>query len=394
MVIRLFNPLKSRSFFLFGARGTGKSTWLRSHYPGDQAILFNLLDPSVYETFLLDPHIFLDIVTTQENSKKIVVIDEIQKVPALLDIVHDLISTSKRIFVLSGSSARRLKQKGVNLLAGRASVYYMYPLSMDELGDQFTLSKVFERGLLPESFFCEQEIEAHEYLKAYVFTYIEKEIQQEQWVRKIEPFRKFLQIAAQMNSKIINKLKIAKQIGIEASTIESYYEILEDTLLGFRLPGYATSVRKQVRLADKFYFIDIGIIRAIEKTLSIPMIEHSSYYGSLFETFIILELRKFIEYHRLEWTMNYLKTKEDVEIDLVISRPRQSPLLIEIKSTKKIYDEHLKALNTLGRDLDAFHKKVCPKILVSQDPMNREMEGIFCWFYRDLMNRLRENWLS
>ncbi len=155
-------------------------------------------------------------------------------------------------------------------MAGRASVYFMYPLSLVELGDQFDLVKSLERGQLPESYFSNTDEEYKEYLKAYVYTYMEKEIQQEQWVKKLEPFHKFLQIAAQMNTKIINKSKIAKQVGVESTTIESYFEILEDTLLGFRLPGFETAIRKQVRLANKFYFVDTGLVRAIEKTLSVP----------------------------------------------------------------------------------------------------------------------------
>lgn len=185
-----------------------------------------------------------------------------------------------------------MRQQGVNLLAGRASIYYLYPLSVSELSEQFNLGRALERGLMPESYFANTDEEYKEYLKSYVFTYIEKEIQQEQWVRKLEPFRKFLQIAAQMNTRIINKSKIATQIGVESSTIENYYEILEDTLLGFRLPGYETSIRKQVRLGDKFYFVDTGVVRAIEKTLSVPMIDHTSYYGTLFENFIVLEIKK------------------------------------------------------------------------------------------------------
>ncbi len=388
MVLRSIKPLKTRSFFIFGPRGTGKSTWLRQHIEGPDTLVFNLLEPQIYELLLLEPQRFYDIITSKENQNKIIVVDEIQRIPALLDIAHDLISKFKRIFILTGSSARRLKQKGVNLLAGRASVYQMYPLSMDELKEQFDLHKALERGLLPDAYFASSELEAHEFLKAYVITYIEKEIQQEQWIRKIEPFRKFLNIAAQMNSKIINKSKMAKQIGVESSTIESYLEILEDTLLGFRLPGYETSVRKQIRLAEKFYFIDTGISRAIEKALAIPLIDHSSYYSCLFETFIVLEIKKLIEYHRLDWTMSYLRTKDDVEIDLVISRPKNSPILIEIKSTTKILDSDLKSLLSLGQDLDKSHKKICPKIVISQDPQTREIDAVSCWHYSQLVSRL------
>jgi len=390
MVTRSFKPLKTRSFFLFGPRGSGKSTWLRENLKDSDVLILNLLDPTVYENFLLAPKKFYEVVTAKENLNKIIVIDEVQRVPALLDIVHDLISTSKRIFILTGSSARRLKQKGVNLLAGRASVYNMYPFSMQELGDDFKLEKALSRGLLPESYFSNDENESQEFLKAYVITYLEKEIQQEQWVRKIEPFRKFLQIAAQMNSKVINKSKIAKQIGVESSTVESYFEILEDTLIGFGLPGYTTSIRKQVKISDKFYFIDTGIVRAVEKTLSIPMIDHTAYYGSLFETFIVLEFKKFIEYNRLEWTLNYLSTKENIEIDLVVTRPQKPPLLIEIKSTQSVFESDIKSLKRLGSDLDSFFKKSCPKILISQDTLSREINEVECWHYSELTKKIKK----
>ncbi len=389
MVQRSFKPLKTRSFFILGPRGSGKSTWLRKNYSqADDVYTFNLLDPSVYEMLLLEPKRFYQIVTSAENRHKTIIIDEVQKVPAILDIVHDLISKDKRLFVLTGSSARRMKQKGVNLLAGRASVYYLYPFSINELGEQFDLQKALEFGLLPEAYCATSSLEATEFLKSYVITYIEKEIQQEQWVRKIEPFRKFLIIAAQMNSKIINKSKVAKQIGVESSTVETYFEIIEDTLLGFRLPGYETSIRKQVRLAEKFYFIDTGIVRAIEKTLSIPMQEHSSYYGSLFETLIILEIKKWIEYQRLDWSLSYFNTKDGVEIDLIISRPKNSPILIEIKSTKQTEDSDIKSLLSVGRDLDAKFKKHCPKILVSQDEIEFENNGVQHCHYLKLIAHL------
>jgi len=388
MVIRSFKPLISRSFFIFGARGTGKSTWLRTHFKKEDVLFINLLDPDTYESLSLRPSKFLDLITAKENVKKIVIVDEIQRIPALLDIIHDQLSQSKRMFVLTGSSARRLKQKGTNLMAGRASVYSLFPLSMAELGDDFQLQKTLERGLLPEAYFAQSDEEFREYLRAYVLTYIEKEIQLEQWVRKIEPFRKFLNIAVQMNSKIINKSKIAKQIGIESTTIESYLEILEDTLLAFRLPGYETSIRRQVRLAEKLYFIDTGIVRAIDKSLAIPLNEHNSSYGSLFETFVIMEIKKIIEYNRLDWSLSYLKTKENVEIDLVISRPRKSPLLIKIKSTESLLDEDAKSLLSLGGDLDKVHKSKCPRIIISQDKISKEINGVKNWHYSEIQKRI------
>lgn len=384
MVVRSFKPLKSRSFFVFGARGTGKSTWLRKEFLGESSVYFNLLDPNLYEELLLSPQRFKELINQPENRKKVIVVDEVQRVPRLLDIVHDEISHNKRIFVLSGSSARRLKQKGINLLAGRASVYYLHPFSLQELGSDFDLRKALEYGLLPEAYTAKGDEEAKEFLKSYVITYIEKEIQQEQWVRKIEPFRKFLNILAQMNSKIVNKLKIARQIGVQSTTVEGYLEILEDTLLGFRLPGYETSVRKQVMLADKFYFIDTGLCRAIEKALSIDLVEHSSYYGSLFETFIVNEIRKQIEYRRLDWSLSYLRTKDDVEIDLVISRPKNSPILIEVKATNSILPEDAKALLAVGGDLDKKFKSKCPKYLVSKDKASKKIADVENLPYLDI----------
>lgn len=388
MVIRSINPLKTKSFFIFGPRGVGKSTWIREHFQSSNSLYLNLLDPEVLERFQLNPKSFSDLITSPDNFKKIIILDEIQKVPALLSIIHDQLSKHKRIFILTGSSARKLKQKGVDLLAGRALVYHMFPLSVFELSDSFDLQKALERGLLPESYFASSEQEYKEYLKAYVYTYIEKEIQQEQWVRKLEPFRKFLQIAAQMNTKIINKSKIATQVGVDSTTIESYFEILEDTMLGFRLPGYETSIRRQVRLADKFYFVDTGMVRAIEKTLSIPMIEHTGYYGVLFESFIVLEIKKIIEYNRFDWSLSYLQTKENKEIDLIITLPDKTLILIEIKSTKSASESEVDSLLTLGLDLDKKNKTKSKKILISQDPLNRDINGVHCLYYWDALKLL------
>lgn len=390
MIDRCFKPLKERSFFVFGARGTGKSTWLRQQFSGVDSVFINLLDPDQYEMFSLKPTRFAELIHSREHQNKLVIVDEIQRVPALLDIIHDELSQRKRIFVLTGSSSRRLKQRGVNLMAGRASVYHLYPLSLSELKDEFSLARGLERGLLPEAYFSESEAACREFLKSYLLTYIEKEIQQEQWVRKIEPFRKFLNIAGQMNAKIIVKAKIAKQIGVESSTIESYLEILEDTLLAIRLPGFETSIRRQVKLAEKLYFIDTGIVRAIDKTLSIPLMEHSSSYGFLFETMMVMEIKKFIEYERLDWSLSYLQTKENVEIDLVISRPQKSPLLIEIKSKESVDHEDVKALITLGADLDKTYSDKCPKIVISQDRLSRELGPVLARHYSEAVKLLRE----
>ena len=379
MINRALSPLKNKSYFLFGARGSGKSTFLEQNYREENRLLYDLLDPQVRDELSLYPNRFKEEILSQQHKDKIILVDEIQKVPKLLDLVHQLIFKDKRQFVLTGSSARRLKQQGVNLLAGRAIVYSLFPFSYLELEEQFSLEKALTRGLLPESYFSDSEQEYQEYLRAYCLTYLEKEIQQEQWIRKLDPFRRFLQIAGQSNGKIINRSAIARDVGVDDMTVENYFEILVDTLLGFHLPSFHRSVRKQQRVAPKFYLIDCGIQRALSRTLQIPLKESTSVYGDAFEHFIILEVYKLISYKRLDWEMHYIKTRDNVEIDLVIERPGKPLLMIEIKSKELVHAQDIKALRSLGFDLDPEAEKY----LLSQDPLTRDMEGVSCMHWKN-----------
>ncbi|MBI2606297.1 MAG: ATP-binding protein [Deltaproteobacteria bacterium] len=373
MIGRDVSPLKNRSYFLFGPRGVGKSTWLQNQYSENEIIYLDLLDPDLYEDLLFNPGRFQQIISSPENLKKIVVVDEVQKLPKLLDVVHLEIQRKKRQFILTGSSSRKLKQKGVNLLAGRASVYHLFPLSSLELKDQFNLQRALEWGGLPDAYLASppdshvNDALSREYLSAYALTYLEKEIQQEQWVRKIEPFRKFLMIASRMNGKIINRSRIARDVGVDDMTIASYYEILEDTLIGFSLPAFHRSARKSQRQASKFYLVDTGIKRALDKSLMIPLQAGTAAYGEAFEHWLILELYKVSEYHRLDWRFYYARTPSDVEVDLIIERPGKPRLFIEIKSKNRIDESDAKSLETLAADLDSKGKR----LLLSQDPLDQ-----------------------
>ncbi|MFZ4405108.1 MAG: ATP-binding protein, partial [Pseudobdellovibrionaceae bacterium] len=221
-------------------------------------------------------------------------------------------------------------------------------------------------------------VSAKEYLSAYVGTYLEKEIQQEQWVRKLEPFRKFLAIAAQMNGKIINRAKIAREVGVDDVTVANYFEILQDTLLGFYLPSFHISVRKAQRQSPKFYFIDCGIKRALDRTLTVELLPQTSAYGDAFEHFIILEFVKQISYGRLDWELSYLRTKDDQEIDLIIDRPGKKRIFIEIKSKNKVTAEDANVLERLGHDVDAKAEK----ILLSQDPLPQNFGSTKALFWQ------------
>ncbi len=365
MIQRQCNLSKTNSFFLFGPRGSGKSTWLKHLYNEKNTLYLDLLDLQLIDELRLDPQRFLRIINAPENLKKNVIVDEIQKFPQILDVIHQQIQKTKRQFIMTGSSARKLKQAGSNLLAGRAWLYHLYPFTSFELGEKFNLKKALEVGTLPEAYLNKNSLDQKEYLMSYAATYLEKEIQQEQWVRKLEPFRRFLQVAAQMNGKILNYTKIASEVGVHDVTVANYFQILEDTLLGVQVPSFHKSVRKAQRMAPKFYFIDTGIKRALDRTLSVELLPQTSAWGDAFEHWIILEIVKLISYHRLEWSISYLRTKDDVEIDLIIDRPGMPRALIEIKSTDKVKSQDAHSLETLGRDIDSKAQRY----LFSRDPL-------------------------
>ena len=383
MIPRLCNLSKSNSFFLSGPRGTGKTTLIRSQFSDQRAVYVNLLDNTIMDQLLLDATRFIDIIDSPENRAKSVIIDEVQKLPQLLNIAHTQIQERKRQFILTGSSSRKLKQAGANLLAGRAWLYHLYPLNTAEMQDAFDLKRALEFGGLPDAFLSNRD-DAREYLNAYVATYLQKEIQQEQWVKNLAPFRKFLAIAAQMNGKIVNKAAIAKQVGVDPTTVTNYFEILEDTLLGFMLPSFSRSVRKAQRQLPKFYFIDTGIKRGLDRTLTVELLPQTFAWGDAFEHWVILEFVKGCQYKRLDWTLSYLRTKDDVEIDLIVERPGDRELLVEIKSKSRVDAADAKSLETLGADINPKAERW----LLSCDPLARSFGKTTALYWRDALKRL------
>lgn len=259
MIDRAINLSKSRSFFLFGARGTGKTSLLQQEFVGHPGVLYiDLLKPSEEDLYRLYPETLAHQI--EAETFEWVIVDEIQKLPKLLDLVHHAIVNKRQKFILTGSSARKLKRGAANLLAGRASVYHLYPFTARELGDDFDLQTALEWGLLPEVWNLKQAGDRAETLYAYALTYLKEEVQAEQFVRKLDPFRKFLEVAAQSNGKIVNFSKIGNDVGVDTTTVQNYFSILEDTLLGFILPSYHKSVRKRQREAPKFYFLILALL--------------------------------------------------------------------------------------------------------------------------------------
>ncbi len=379
MFSRLLKLSKKRSFFLFGARGTGKSTLLKQTFPKDETLLCNLLKPEEADRFLRKPETLYDMVMALPKTTTHVVIDEIQKVPKLLDVVHHLIGETEKKFVMTGSSARKLKKGGANLLAGRAFVYNFFPLSFLELGKIFDLNFALEWGTLPELFQLDNEKERAQFLQAYATTYLKEEIWDEHFVRDLDPFRKFLEVAAQCNGKIVNYSNISRDVGVEDKTVASYFTLLEDTLLGFFLEPFHNSFRKRLGATPKFYFFDPGVVRALSRRLSVPLAEKTPSYGDAFEHYIILEIMRLASYFEPEYRFSYIKTPNQVEVDLVIERPNKKPLFIEIKSTDEIERVELTGFIRLCKDFGE-----CESICLSRDRFTKKLgEVTTAYFWQD-----------
>lgn len=384
MLERFSKPSKSHSFFLFGARGTGKTTLLNQLFADDKCYFINLLNLEWEERLASNPQLLYEIIEEEVVSKKIkyVVIDEIQKIPSLLDVVHAQIEKNKIHFALTGSSARKLKRGGANLLAGRAITNYLFPLTSKEIGDNFDLHAALTWGTLPTVLNIDESLRA-DYLRSYVDTYLKEEIIAEQIIRKVQPFRQFLQVAAQSNCKIINFSKMARDIQAEVPTVQNYFEILEDTLLGFNLPAYETSVRKRVRKNPKFYFFDCGVQSALSRLLNIGLAPQTSIYGDRFEQFLINEIRHLSIYKKLDWEFSYFTTKDHLEIDLVIDRPGLPLAFIEIKSSNKVSAEDYRHLLKIKKDISTAEY-----FLFSQDILNRVSDGVHCLHWKEGLKAL------
>lgn len=351
MFSRLQKLIKNHSLFLFGPRGTGKSTLLHLEFNPQHTLWLDLLDVEIEQQFLQSPGKLYSIVQALPETITHVVIDEIQKAPKLLDEVHRLIEGSKKIFLLTGSSARKLKRGGANLLAGRAFIYHLFSLSSFEIGNNFDLDQALHYGTLPKAISLNSAEEKNGFLRAYADTYLKEEIWGEQAVRKLDPFRRFLEIAAQCNGTIINVAHIARDVGVDDKTVKEYFTILEDTMLGFFLEPFHNSFRKRFVGKPKFYFFDPGVARCLSKRLSIPLVPKTESYGKAFEHFIILEWIRLANYFQPDFRFSFLRTESDIEVDLVVERPGKPLLCIEIKSTDSLREQDIKSFLRLTKDI-------------------------------------------
>ena len=374
MFSRLRHFSKKHSFFLFGPRGTGKSTLLKQRFNQSESLWLDLLDSSIEDRFLRNPSELYAIVKALPKETLYVIVDEIQKVPRLLDEVHRLIEETDKIFILTGSSARKLKHGGANLLAGRAFVYHLHALSCFELKDTFDLEASLQWGTLPKIFSLSENLEKNEFLRSYADTYLKEEIWNEHVIRKLPPFRRFLEVAAQCNGKIINYANIARDVGVDDKTIKEYFLILEDTMIGFFLESYHNSFRKRLVEKPKFYFFDPGVVRNLSRRISIPLTPKTAAYGEAFEHFILLEFIKLGSYFQPDYRFSFIRTVADVEIDLVVERPGKPLLCIEIKSSDTINDIDIRSFNKITKDIPD-----CEAIVLSQDRFMKKFDHVTCY---------------
>jgi uncharacterized protein len=330
---RLLIP-PTRSFFLFGPRGTGKSTWLKQAFP--RAPRLDLLDASLYLELTRDPH-RLEAIIGSRPANSWVVLDEIQKTPALLDEVHRLIESRRWRFALCGSSARKLRRGGANLLAGRALTLNMEGFSAAELDDRFDSDFSIDWGFLPSVQMDRRH--AADILAAYVNTYLKEEIREEGLVRNVPPFLRFLGVAGQMNGQAVNGHNIAREAAVPRSTVDTYFAILTDTLLGHFLPAWRPGAKVRESAHPKFYWFDPGVARAAAGLHRDPL--DRAWRGTALETMIYHELRVFNETAGKHRAIAYYRTPSGVEVDFVVeTRKRQTGkephvVAIEVKLSPK-----------------------------------------------------------
>ncbi len=309
MYPRLLQPLPKQSFFLFGPRGVGKTAWLHLLFP--RALFFDMLDHSVYTQLLAAPQRLGDRIP--QGYRDWVVVDEVQRVPELLNEVHRLIESRRLRFALTGSSARKLRRRGVNLLAGRAVTRYMHPLTALEMGMDFDLKRALRFGCLPLA--CTSE-GPEDYLRSYAATYLREEVQQEGFARNIAAFSRFLEAASFSQGGVLNMAAVARECAVSAKVVEDYFSILEDLLIGVRLPVFTKRAKRRVSAHPKFYYFDAGVFQAIRPRG--PLDAPGQIHGAALETLFLQQLRAINDYKDLGYRLYYWRTPTGDEVDFVL----------------------------------------------------------------------------
>ncbi len=351
-------PTPAQSVFLFGPRGIGKSTWLRQRFP--RAAYYDLLDTGEALRLAKDPGaLHRELSLLPERSW--VVIDEVQKVPELLDEVHRLIERHGLRFVLSGSSARKLRRGGVNMLAGRAVTTAMFPLTSAELSFNLQLENALRFGMLPMAV---DGGNPGDYLRSYAATYLEQEVRAEALTRNIGAFARFLEVAALRNGQLTNATNIAREAGVHRRTVESHFQILDDTLLGSWLPAWKRKPATRQVSRSKFYFFDCGVVRALTGRLAYPPTQEE--LGVQMETFVLNEIRAYLSYSKLDYRLHYWRTYDGAEVDALLETANGF-LALEINAASRWEKRYNRGLLRLSETLGKQHT-TCLGVCTAERP--------------------------
>jgi len=374
-ILDLGPALAQRSVFLFGPRQTGKSSYVREQLEPQPTLSFNLLDGGLRLRLLADPTLMRQEVEARNLRDRIVFVDEIQKCPELLDEIHLLIEERGIHFLLTGSSARKLKRAGTNLLGGRARTKYLHPFVYPEVAkDNDLLERIMTCGLLPPHYLSQAPDED---LRSYVDTYLAEEIAAEGQARNLPAFARFLQTASTLNTKMINYTNVANDAQVPRTTIRLWFQILIDTMLGYELLPYTTTVKRKAIETAKFYFFDIGVVRTLRRLP--PILPESADFGEFFEHFLFMELKAWIDYHKPGARFSYWRSISGYEVDFVID----DDVAIEVKAAQIAQDKHLSGLKALREE-----GKIKRFFLVCRESRPRKADGIDILPWREFLGRL------
>ena len=373
MYKRLFDIEKQldEAMFLFGARQVGKSTLLQERF--EDAVYYDLLLPNIRKSFKRNPELFKEALSSKPAGT-LVIVDEIQKVPELLDLVHWLMVNKGLRFILSGSSARKLKKSGANTLGGRAQPRTLFPLVWPEVSD-FQIDKAVQNGMIPRHYLTD---DATDRLEAYVDVYIKEEILDEASVQDIDAFERFMEVAAISDGEMLNYSNIATDCGVSAKTVKSYYQILYDTMLGYEIPAYRKVIKRQIVQAPKFYYFDVGLSNYLMGRHNLK--RGSDDYGHAFEHFVMQEIIAYKGYCRRKNELSYWHTYNGKEVDAVIG---DAEVAIEIKSCEQVKTKHKAGLKAFKEE----HPE-CRLILVSLDPITRVSDDKELIYVTDFLRML------
>ena len=364
MIERLLKMEDARdeSVFLFGARQTGKTTLLMRLFPDSR--FYDLLETDTYERLRRNPSLLRQELT-QATDRDIVVIDEIQLIPELLNEVHWLIARQHVHFILSGSSARKLRRRGINTLGGRAVRNTLYPLVSAEIAD-FDVVRAVNHGMIPSHYLASPGRQLQKRLQAYVSVYLKEEVMAEALVRRLSSFNHFMEVAAMTNGEMVNYKNIAQDCGIDAKTVKEYFTILQETLIGYIVPAYQRTVKRRLNQAPRFYYFDVSLPNYLLHRHD--MQPGTDDFGHAFEHLIVQELIAYLGYHDIENALSYWHTYTGYEVDVVLG---DAEVAIEIKSSREVQSRHLHGLKAFGEEHPDARL-----IIVSLDAAPRLFNGV------------------